>query len=135
MPAVTLHAYAGIPGIPAGALLTPGRVPRAATTIGSVRWWIRSGLVDAVRVEPAFRGAGYGWLLVHAAEGLRALRGWAPLRADGRLTDTAAAWLGAAPPCWAPRLTARTLRLAAQPEPGTPTGVQRLMGDLPSRLL
>src|SRR5205807_1306910 len=36
MPAVTLHAYTGVPGGPAGALLAPGRVPCSATRIGSV---------------------------------------------------------------------------------------------------
>ena len=72
---------------------------------------------------------------VGAAEGLRLVRGWAPVHADGRLTDTAAVWLATAPPCWAARLASRTHRLPAEREPGTATGVARLLADLPTRII
>jgi hypothetical protein len=69
-----------------------------------------------------------GSLLVTAAEALRVLRGWAPLRSDGRLTDAGAAWLAAAPPAWRPRLADRVEALPDQDaEDDGPTGVARLL--------
>jgi GNAT superfamily N-acetyltransferase len=133
VPSVSLHAWTGGAGA-TGELLPPGAVG-GATHVGEVRWWLRSGLVETVRVEQQARGRGVGRALVAAAEGLRLVRGWSPLRADGRLTDVAAAWLETAPPCWAPRLVARTQHLPPEPEPGTPAGVARLLADLPARVV
>jgi GNAT superfamily N-acetyltransferase len=134
VPAVSLHAWTGGAGA-AGEMLPPGAARPGTEHVGVLRWWPRSGLVDTVRVEPGSRGRGVGRALVAAAEGLRLVRGWAPLRADGRLTDVAAAWLSTAPPCWRPRLGGRTHHLPAQPEPGTATGVTRLLADLPTRIV
>ncbi|MGY1609166.1 MULTISPECIES: hypothetical protein [unclassified Geodermatophilus] len=95
--------------------------------IAEVRWWTRSGLVDTVSVEPVYRRRGVAQTLVTAAEGLRFLRGWAPLRSDGRLTDAGAGWLEQAPPAWRPRLAERTEVLPdADVEEGL-TGVARLL--------
>jgi GNAT superfamily N-acetyltransferase len=117
VPAVSLHAWNG------------------DQHLGEVRWWIRSGLVETVRVEPGSRGRGIGRALVTAAEGLRLVRGWAPLHADGRLTDAAASWLDGAPPWWTPRLAPRTRSLLPEDEAGSPAGVGRLLGDLPTRVI
>lgn len=122
------HVGAVVPSVSLHAGIAGGHV-------GEVRWWLRSGLVESVRVEPGWRGRGIGRALVAAGEGLRLVRGWAPLHADGRLTDTAAAWLATAPPWWAPRLAARTHALPAEPEPGSPAGVTRLLADLPTRVV
>ena len=100
-----------------------------------MRWWVRSGLVETVRVAERARGRGIGRALVTAAEGLRLVRGWAPLHADGRLTDAAAAWLATAPPWWAPRLARRTHCLPPEPEEETSAGVTRLLADLPTRVV
>jgi GNAT superfamily N-acetyltransferase len=137
IPTVSLLAFAAPPFRP-GALLAPHQAAAAGIRldawIGEVRWYVRSGLVDTVRVQPAHRGRGLGRLLVTAAEGLRALRGWPALHGDGRLTDSAAAWLAGAPSWWRPRLAVRTHRLP-EAHADAPGGVERLLGDLPSRLI
>ena len=93
--------------------------------VAEIRWWTRSGVVETVTVEPAFRRQGIGRVLVTVAEGLRTVRGWAPLTTDGRLTDSGAEWLAEAPACWRPRLTERTAHLP--PGDQGPTGVTRLL--------
>jgi GNAT superfamily N-acetyltransferase len=131
IPASSLLAFTGTAFRP-GAVVTPREVAaagvRMADRIGELRWYNRSGIVDAVTVAPAQRRRGVGTVLVTAAEALRVLRGWAPLRSDGRLTDAGAAWLAAAPPAWRPRLAART---EALPDPDEaddgPAGVTRLL--------
>ncbi|WP_156036276.1 GNAT family N-acetyltransferase [Blastococcus sp. URHD0036] len=131
--ASSLLAFTGGP-FRAGAVVTPREVAaaglRMADRIGEVRWYNRSGIVDDVRVAPALRRRGMGTLLVTAAEALAVLRGWAPLRSDGRLTDAGAAWLEAAPPAWRPRLADRSEVL---PDPDAavdePVGVTRLLKD------
>jgi GNAT superfamily N-acetyltransferase len=131
IPASSLLAFAGGPNR-AGAVVTPREVAaaglRMADRVGEVRWYNRSGIVDDVTVDPALRRRGIGSLLVTAAEALRVLRGWAPLRSDGRLTDAGAAWLAAAPPAWRPRLADR---VEALPDPDAeddgPAGVTRLL--------
>jgi GNAT superfamily N-acetyltransferase len=111
LPAVSLVAFTGDTFGP-GSLVRPHEVAargvRMRDRVGEVRWYTRSGLVDTVTVHPQLRGRGIGRLLAVAAEGLSALCGWPPLTGDGRLTDTAAAWLAASPAYWRPRLAART---------------------------
>ena len=130
VPAVSLLAFRGTAFRP-GSLVGPHEVAaagvRVTDRIAEVRWWIRSGLVDTVHVAPVYRRRGVARTLVTAAEGLRLLRGWAPLRSDGRLTDAGADWLGTAPAAWTPRLAARTEVLPdADVEEGL-TGVARLL--------
>jgi hypothetical protein len=130
IPASSLLAFTGGPFRP-GSVVTPREVAagglRMADRVGEIRWYTRSGIVDDVTVVPGLRRRGMGSLLVTAAESLRVLRGWAPLRSDGRLTDAGADWLAAAPPAWRPRLAARTEVL---PDPDVPvgtSGVERLL--------
>lgn len=128
--AATLLAFAG-GGVRAGALLRPHQVALRGLAMGdhvaAVRWQLRSGLVDSVLVRPGWRGRGLGRLVVTAADGLRALRDWAPLVSDGRLTDAGAAWLATSPPYWRPRLARRSAHLPPEPAPGVLTGVARLL--------
>ncbi len=130
VPAASLLAFRGSAFRP-GSVVAPHQVAAAGVRItdriGEVRWWIRSGLVDTVSVEQVYRGRGVARTLVTVAEGLRSLRGWAPLRSDGRLTDAGAAWLETAPPAWAPRLSARTEVLPDADAEQGPTGVARLL--------
>jgi hypothetical protein len=130
VPAATLLAFTG-GGVPAGRLLRPHEVARRGLAmtdhLAAVRWQLRSGLVESVIVRAGWRGRGLGRLVVTAAEGLRALRDWAPLVSDGRLTDAGAAWLAGSPPYWQPRLAPRCACLPPEPEPGRPTGVARLL--------
>ncbi|WP_448625764.1 hypothetical protein [Geodermatophilus sp. URMC 64] len=130
VPSASLVAFAG-GAYPAGALVGPHDVARRglrmSDRVGEIRWWIRSGVVETVSVEPVFRRQGIGRVLVAAAEGLRTVRGWAPLTTDGRLTDSAAAWLAGAPGYWRPRLAERTAHLPEDDEPEGPTGVARLL--------
>ncbi|MGY1740373.1 MULTISPECIES: hypothetical protein [unclassified Blastococcus] len=132
IPASSLLAFTGGAFRP-GVVVTPREVAaagvRMADRIGEVRWYNRSGIVDAVSVEPALRRRGVGTVLVTAAEALRVLRGWAPLRSDGRLTDAGAAWLDAAPPAWRPRLADRVEVLPDEDTDDAPTGVARLLKD------
>jgi GNAT superfamily N-acetyltransferase len=129
--ASSLLAFTGGPFRP-GAVVTPREVAaaglRMVDRVGEVRWYNRSGIVDDVTVDPDLRRCGMGSLLVTAAEALAVLRGWAPLRSDGRLTDAGAAWLEAAPPAWRPRLADRS---EALPDPEAadddPVGVTRLL--------
>ena len=130
VPAVSLLAFRGTAFRP-GAVVRPHEVAAAGVRItdriAEVRWWIRSGLVDTVTVEPVYRGRGVARTLVTAAEGLRFLRGWAPLRSDGRLTDAGARWLETAPPAWRPRLAERTEVLPDADAEEELTGVARLL--------
>jgi GNAT superfamily N-acetyltransferase len=130
VPSVSLVAFAG-GAYPAGSLVGPHDVARRglrmSDRVGEIRWWTRSGVVDTVTVEPVFRRQGIGRVLATAAEGLRMVRGWAPLTTDGRLTDSGAAWLEGAPSYWRPRLTERSAHLPPGDEPEGPTGVARLL--------
>ncbi|MBM7807078.1 GNAT superfamily N-acetyltransferase [Geodermatophilus bullaregiensis] len=130
LPSTSLLAFRGAAFRP-GALVGPHELAaagvRAADRIGEVRWWTRSGLVDTVTVAPVYRRRGVARTLVTAAEGLRSLRGWAPLRSDGRLTDAGAGWLAGAPAPWRPRLAERTEVLAPEDTDEGPTGVARLL--------
>lgn len=130
VPAASLLAFRGNAFRP-GTVVRPHEAAAAGVRmtdrIAEVRWWIRSGLVDDVTVEPVYRGRGVARTLVTAAEGLRFLRGWAPLRSDGRLTDAGAAWLESAPPAWQPRLAARSEVLPDADVEEELTGVARLL--------
>jgi GNAT superfamily N-acetyltransferase len=130
VPTVSLLAFAGT-AHPEGALVGPHDVARKglrmSDRVGEIRWWTRSGVVESVLVEPVFRRQGIGRVLATAAEGLRLVRGWAPLTTDGRLTDSGAAWLEGAPSYWRPRLTERSAHLPPGDEPEGPTGVARLL--------
>jgi len=130
LPSLSLAAFAGN-AYPEGSLVGPHDVARRglrmSDRVGEIRWWTRSGVVETVAVEPVFRRQGIGRVLVTAAEGLRLLRGWAPLTTDGRLTDSGAAWLDGAPVYWQPRLAARSAHLPSDDEPEGPTGVARLL--------
>jgi GNAT superfamily N-acetyltransferase len=130
IPASSLLAFTGGPFRP-GAVVTPREVAaaglRMADSVAEVRWYNRSGIVDTVTVAPALRRRGVATALVPAAEALGVLRGWAPLRSDGRLTDAGAAWLSAAPPCWRSRLAARVEALPDLDGDDGPTGVARLL--------
>ena len=130
VPSTSLVAFTGT-AYPAGTLVGPHDVARRglrmSDRVGEIRWWTRSGVVDTVAVEPAFRRQGIGRVLVTAAEGLRLLRGWAPLATDGRLTDCGAEWLDGAPAYWRPRLTERSAHLPPDDEAEGPTGVARLL--------
>lgn len=132
IPATSLLAFTGTAFRP-GVVVTPREVAaagvRMADRIGEVRWYNRSGIVDAVTVEASVRRRGVGSVLVTAAEALRVLRGWAPLRSDGRLTDAGAAWLDAAPPAWRSRLAPRVEALPDEDVEEAPTGVARLLKD------
>jgi hypothetical protein len=105
IPAVTLTAHLG-GGAPAGALLSPRSDP--GTVLGSIRWQLRSGLVEAVDVRPGFRDRGTDRVLTTVAAVLATLRGWPPL--DGDLTQRPLADDG-------------------------PAGVERLVADLVTRVL
>ncbi|WP_456856290.1 hypothetical protein [Geodermatophilus sp. SYSU D00691] len=130
VPTFSLVAFAGT-AYPAGSLVGPHDVARRglrmADRVGEIRWWCRSGVVEDVTVEPVFRRQGIARVLVTAAEALRLVRGWAPLVADGRLTDAGATWLDGAPLYWRGRLTERTAHLPSGDEPEGPTGVARLL--------
>lgn len=133
IPATSLMAFTG-PAFRPGVVVTPREVAaagvRMADRIGEVRWYTRSGIVDTVTVDAGLRRRGIGSVLVTAAEALRVLRGWAPLRSDGRLTDAGAAWLDAAPPAWRPRLADRVEVLPdGDAQDAGPTGVARLLRD------
>jgi GNAT superfamily N-acetyltransferase len=131
LPAASLVAFIGA-GVPAGSLLSLHEVPapalRQAARVGEIRWYPRSGVVDTVVVDEAARGRGIARHLVTAAEGLRGLWGWPPLRSDGRLTDDGAGWLTHSPEWWWPRLVARTERLPGESDARPdPRGVARLL--------
>jgi len=101
IPAVTLAAHLG-GDVPPGSLLAP----RPGTPAGTLRWQLRSGLVEGLTVVPGLRADRIGRLLPIAARALAVLRGWPPLHGD--------------------------LRAAG---PVARTGVERLVGDLPARLI
>ena len=130
VPTVSLLAFAGT-AHPEGALVGPHDVARKglrmSDRVGEIRWWTRSGVVESVLVEPVFRRQGIGRVLATAAEGLRLVRGWAPLTTDGRLTDSGASWLEGAPLYWRPRLAERTVHIPEDDESDGPTGVARLL--------
>ncbi|NEK59125.1 hypothetical protein GCU56_14760 [Geodermatophilus sabuli] len=119
VPAASLLAFRGSAFRP-GSLVSPHQVAtrglQMTDRVGELRWWTRSGVVDTVTVAPEVRRRGVGRVLVTVAEALRVLRGWAPLRSDGRLTDAGAAWLATAPAHWSRRLAERTERLPDQDE-------------------
>lgn len=129
VPSSSLLAFAGA-AYPPGTLVGPHEVARRGLRmndrVGELRWWTRSGVVDTVQVEPAFRRHGIGRVLVVVAEGLCAVRGWAPLTGDGRVTDSGADWLAGAPAYWRPRLAERTTRLPDDERDGL-SGVARLL--------
>jgi hypothetical protein len=109
----THHAGAAIPAVTLAACVggdvAPGSIaaPRpAGTLVGRLRWQLRSGLVEGLAVEPAFRGAAVDRLLPVAAGTLATLRGWPFPHGE--------------------------LRAA---EPAVRRGVERLVGDLPARLI
>jgi GNAT superfamily N-acetyltransferase len=130
VPAASLLAFRGGAFRP-GSVVGPHELAtagvRGSDRVAEVRWWIRSGLVDTVTVEPVYRGRGVARTLVTAAEGLRFLHGWAPLRSDGRLTDAGAGWLRSAPAAWRPRIAERTEALSDTDVEEGPTGVARLL--------
>jgi GNAT superfamily N-acetyltransferase len=132
LPATSLVAFSGA-GIPAGQVLFPHELPSRGLwrthRVGEIRWYPRSGVVDTVVVTEAARERGVARRLVTAAEGLRMLWGWPPLRSDGRLTDGGARWLAGSPSWWRPRLAAaRTERLPAESDAAAgPRGVARLL--------
>lgn len=130
LPAASLLAFTGS-AFPQGAVVRPHEVAAAGVRMderaGEVRWCARSGTVHEVEVRPDLRRCGIASLLVTAAEGVRALRGWPPLRSDGRLTDAGDAWLRSAPAWWGPRLARRTARLPEPADPAEPAGVARLL--------
>ncbi|MGY1746094.1 hypothetical protein [Blastococcus sp. SYSU D00695] len=132
IPASSLLAFTGDAFRP-GTVVTPREVAAAGVRmtdrVAEIRWYTRSGVVDSVSVTPAVRRRGVASVLVTAAEALRVLRGWAPLRSDGRLTDAGAAWLDAAPPAWRSRLAERVEVLPDEDLPAGPTGVARLLKD------
>lgn len=130
LPATSLLAFHG-GGFAPGQVVAP---PEAAArglgrqhSVGEIRWNPRSGVVDTVVVDEAARGRGVGRHLVTAAEGLRTLRGWPPLRSDGRLTEVGAHWLAGCPAWWRTRLAARTERLPASTPSTELRGVTRLL--------
>jgi GNAT superfamily N-acetyltransferase len=106
IPAVTLAAGTG-GSIAPGSLVTPQHAA-AGRPLGSLRWQLRSGLVDSLTVHPDAEGRRIGRLLVVAAGALATLRGWPALTGD--LTEHAAA---------AER----------------PTGVERMLSDRVTRLI
>lgn len=130
IPASSLMGFRGGPFEP-GTVVGPREVAaaglRMADRVGEVRWYNRSGIVDAVTVAPSIRRRGVASLLVCAAEALRVLRGWAPLRSDGRLTDAGAAWLAQAPAAWRSRLADRAEVLSDEDVADDLTGVARLL--------
>jgi GNAT superfamily N-acetyltransferase len=137
LPMTTLAAFAADApgGYPPGAFVPPSLAAArgadlVADRVGELRWCVRSGVVETVAVVPGHRRRGVGRVLVLAAEGLRAHRGWAPLRSDGRLTDAGAAWLAGSPAAWAPRLARRTAALPDADAPVGPRGIARLMASL-----
>lgn len=106
IPTVTLTASTGGPTAP-GALVPP-HAGRPGRQLGSIRWQLRSGLVDAVTVLPDLRGQRIGRLLAVTADALCTLRGWPALQGDA----------------------------AERPLPGSaPSAVERLMGDRVTRLI
>jgi GNAT superfamily N-acetyltransferase len=106
IPAVTLTASTG--GVVAPGALVPPQHGGAGRHLGSLRWQLRSGLVDTLTVSPAQRGRGIGRLLTVAADALCTLRGWPAL--DGEPAERS--------------FPATTL-----------TPVERLMGDRVPRLI
>jgi hypothetical protein len=101
IPAVTLAAHLG-GGVAPGCLLAPRPLP----AVGRLRWQVRSGLVEELRVETDIRTRGVDAVLPVAALALAVLRGWPPVHGALRTS-----------------------------EPVVRTGVERLLGDLPARLL
>ncbi len=82
IPSASLLAFAG-DAFPAGALVSPSVVAARglalADTVGELRWWTRSGLVEAVTVSPEVAGRGVARLLSGLAGGIAMLRNWPPL--------------------------------------------------------
>jgi hypothetical protein len=106
IPAISLTASTGGAVAP-GALVAPLH-DGAGHQLGSIRWQLRSGLVESLTVSPAQRGRGIGRLLTVAANALCTLRGWPGL--DGEPVE-----------CSVPA--------------AAPTPVERLMGDRVPRLI
>ena len=101
----------GADGLQPADLKAQDVLDRMAAAYAGCKSYIDSGVVETVTVEPVFRRQGIGRVLATAAEGLRLVRGWAPLTTDGRLTDSGASWLDGAPPYWRPRLAERTVHI------------------------
>jgi hypothetical protein len=74
IPSVTLTASTGGPTPPRA--LVPPRHSGAGRRLGSLRWQLRSGLVDTVTVLPDVDGRPIGRLLAVTADALCTLRGW-----------------------------------------------------------
>jgi hypothetical protein len=106
IPTVTLTAATG-GSIPPGALVPP-QSTGTGWQLGSIRWQLRSGLVDTITVHPDPRGRRIGRLLPVAAGALATLRGWPALTGD--LTERA-------------------------PADDRPTGVERMLHDRVTRLI
>jgi len=76
------------------------------TVLGAIRWQLRSGLVEAITVPSGLPTPGIERMLPAVADVLAVLRGWPRPHGDLRIT-----------------------------EPAVPRGVERLVGDLPARLV
>lgn len=106
------HAGALVPAVTLAAHIgddvPPGSLlaPSPRTPIGTLRWQLRSGLAEGLTVVPGLRADRVGRLLPIAARALAALRGWPPVHGDFRMR-----------------------------QPAVRAGVERLVGDLPARLL
>lgn len=106
------HAGAPIPAVTlaahVGGDVPPGSLlaPCGRTAIARLRWQLRSGLVEGLTAEPCFLGTGVDRALPVAAAALAMLRGWPVPHGDLRVTHRPAR-----------------------------TGVERLVGDLPARVI
>ena len=82
IPSASLVAFRG-DEFPAGRLVTPSEVTAAGLVmgdnVGELRWWTRSGLIEALDVTAEASGRGVGRLLTGLAGGIAMLRNWAPL--------------------------------------------------------
>ena len=108
----THHAGAPIPAVTlvahVGGDVAPGSLltPRPRPAVARLRWQLRSGFVEELCVEPDLRNRGVEALLPVAARALAVLRGWPQPHGELRAH-----------------------------RPVVRTGGERLVGDLPARLL
>lgn len=81
IPSTSLVAFQG-DAFPAGTMVTPAEVTARGLTladnVAELRWWTRSGLIEAVTVTPEVAGRGVGALLEGLAGGIAMLRNWPP---------------------------------------------------------